>query len=142
MTALQASGPAVYVDSSAFIKLYVSEPESVTCERLLESHSVWLTARHTQVEVRRNLARLLQSRELRYAQVDFGADWDRTHVVELDRATCALAAELAETTGARTMDALHLAGAQRAGGGSLPFLTYDLRQAQIARSLAWTVLGT
>ncbi|MFQ5665989.1 MAG: hypothetical protein ACE5I7_06105 [Candidatus Binatia bacterium] len=30
---------------------------------------------------------------------------------------------------------------ERAGGSALPFLTYDLRQAQAARSLGWTVLG-
>jgi hypothetical protein len=31
--------------------------------------------------------------------------------------------------------------AERAGGSALPFVTYDLRQAQAARSLGWTVLG-
>jgi hypothetical protein len=36
---------------------------------------------------------------------------------------------------------MHLAAAERAGAGSLPFLTYDVRQAQAAGSLGWTVLG-
>jgi predicted nucleic acid-binding protein len=134
-------GSALYVDSSAIVKLYVAEPERATCERLLEAHSDWVTARHSEVEVRRNLARLLQGRPLREARGDFAADWARMHVVELDRATCAVAAELAEVAGARTLDALHLAAAQRTGGGSLPLLTYDIRQAQVARSLGWTVLG-
>jgi predicted nucleic acid-binding protein len=49
---------------------------------------------------------------------------------------------MAEATGARTLDALHLAAAQRIGGGALPFVTADLRQAQIARSLGWVVLGS
>lgn len=42
----------------------------------------------------------------------------------------------------RTLDALHLAVAQRVGGSALAFLTYDLRRAQAARSLGFTVLGT
>lgn len=134
-------GSALYVDSSAIVKLYVDEPDSAACERVLEAHSDWVTARHAEVEVRRNLARLLAGRPLREARDDFAADWARMHVVELDRTTCAVAAELAEVTGARTLDALHLAAAQRAGGGILPLLTYDLRQAQVARSLGWTVLG-
>jgi predicted nucleic acid-binding protein len=41
----------------------------------------------------------------------------------------------------RTLDALHLAAAERAGGGTLVFVTYDIRQAQAARSLGWPVLG-
>lgn len=40
---------------------------------------------------------------------------------------------------ARTLDALHLAAAQRAGVASL--LTFDLRQAQAARNLGLTVVG-
>lgn len=62
-------------------------------------------------------------------------------IVALDEATCELAAEYSEITGVRTLDALHLGAAQRVGGGALPFLTSDLRLAQAARSLGWTVLG-
>jgi predicted nucleic acid-binding protein len=131
----------LYLDSSALLKLYVEEPESESCERLMNADPIWLSARHTEVEVRRNLARLLQGRALTSARDQFTSDWRRTHVLELDATTCGLASDLAEVTGARTLDALHLAAAQRAGGGALPLLTYDLRQAQVARSLGWTVLG-
>jgi predicted nucleic acid-binding protein len=71
----------------------------------------------------------------------FRADWDRMHVVELDIPTCERAGDLAETLHLRTLDALHLAAAERAGAGALSFVTYDLRQAQAARSLGWRVLG-
>jgi predicted nucleic acid-binding protein len=40
------------------------------------------------------------------------------------------------------MDALHLAEAQRLGGPGVPFLTFDLRQAQAARALGLTVVGS
>lgn len=131
----------LYLDASAFLKLYIDEPESAACEQLVNADPPWISARHAEVEVRRTLARALEGRALASARQQFAADWRRTHVVELDRETCGLAAELAEVTGARTLDALHLGAARRAGGGALPFLTYDVRQAQVARSLGWTVLG-
>lgn len=62
-------------------------------------------------------------------------------LVELDALTCDMAADIAEVTGARTLDALHLAAAQRVGGPGLPFLTYDVRQARAARDLGFSVLG-
>ena len=49
-------------------------------------------------------------------------------------------ADIAELTGARTLDALHLAAAQRVGGSAVGFVTFDLRQAQAARILGMTVL--
>jgi len=57
------------------------------------------------------------------------------------RRVCERAGDLAETLGVRTLDAFHLGAAERAGAGALHFLTYDVRQAQAARSLGWTVLG-
>jgi predicted nucleic acid-binding protein len=52
-----------------------------------------------------------------------------------------MAAAIAESTGARTLDALHLAAARRAGGPVVAFLTFDVRQAQAARALGFTVVG-
>jgi hypothetical protein len=45
-------------------------------------------------------------------------------------------------TGARSLDALHLGTAKVVGGGALPFVTFDLRQAQAARALGWFALGS
>ncbi len=61
-------------------------------------------------------------------------------IVELDGVTCEAAADIAELTGARTLDALHLAAARRIGGAAVPFVTFDLRQAQAARILGLAVL--
>ena len=55
---------------------------------------------------------------------------------------CELAVELAEMTGFQTVDALHLGAARAVGGGALPLVTFDLRQAQAARKLDWIVLGS
>ncbi len=132
---------SLYVDTSALLKRYVDEDDSTACERLLVADPSWVTARHTWVEVLRNLGRLLRGPERARVRTVFRADWSRMLVVELDETTCERAGVLAETLQVRTLDALHLAAAERAGAGGLPFLTYDVRQAQAARSLGWTVLG-
>lgn len=128
-----------YVDSSAVVKLYVQEPESQQATKLLAGP--WTAGRHTFVEVRRALAQTLEGDELKKARNRFSTDWTATFVIELDDVTCERAAELAESTGVRTLDALHLAAAEKAGGGELPIVTFDRRLAIAARSLGWTVLG-
>lgn len=132
---------SLYVDSSALLKRYVDEPDSDSAEELLRSDPSLVTARHTIVEVRRNLARLVSHRDLRTVRGAFMHDMEAFAVVELDPVTCEAAASIAEVTHARTLDALHLAAAQRVGGAAIPFLTFDVRQAQAARSLGFTVLG-
>jgi predicted nucleic acid-binding protein len=131
----------LYVDASALLKRYISEPDTRGAQALLLSDPDLTTARHTFVEVRRSLARHLSGTELAAAKRLFDGDWALLAVVELAEAVCWTAAELAESTGVRTLDALHLAAALHAGGGTFPFVTYDARQGQAARALGWTVLG-
>jgi predicted nucleic acid-binding protein len=132
---------SLYVDSSALLKRYIDEPDSEAAEALLRSDPALLTARHTTVEVRRNLARLLDETDAAAARSAFSQDLRVLSIVELDEVTCEMAAGIAEMTGVRTLDALHLAAAQRVGGPAVPFLTFDLRQAQAARSMGLTVVG-
>lgn len=133
---------SLYLDSSAFLKRYIDEDDSQTFHDLLVADPTWISARLTHVEVRRNLARLLSGQDLVSAREQFREDWDRCHVVELDRVLCTAAAEIAELTLVRSLDALHLAAIQRTGPGVLPLVTADRRQAQAARALGWTVLGS
>lgn len=133
---------STYVDASAFLKLYFEEPESPACRELLRSDPDWVTARHTLVEVRRALSRGLKGRELAEAQREFVRNWNRTMIVELTEDVCESAAQIAEASGLRTLDALHLGAAQHIGSGRVTLLTYDVRQAQAARGLGWSVLGT
>lgn len=130
-----------YVDSSALAKLYVREADSDAALSLLNADTEWVTAAHGEIEVRRVLAIRLTPRAAGLAKRRFARDWQRMAVVALDASTCALAADLAEATGARTLDALHLAAAQRAGAPSLRVVTFDVRLAQTARSLGWTTAG-
>lgn len=132
---------SLYADSSALLKRYIDEPDSETAEALLRSDPSLLTARHTIVEVRRNLARLLGESDAGAARTAFAEDMKVFSIIELDEVTCETAAGIAEISGVRTLDALHLAAAQRVGGGAISFLTFDVRQAQAARNLGLTVIG-
>jgi hypothetical protein len=132
---------SLYVDTSALLKRYIEEPESDVCERHLLADPTWITARHTWVEVRRNLARLCAGKALAEVREIFESDWSRFNVVEIDEETCAIAADIAEVTLARTLDALHLAALRRVGASEVPLLTFDVRQARAARELGMKVLG-
>lgn len=129
-----------YVDSSALLKRYVEEPDSERAVELLGSDDVLITGRHTIVEVRRNLARVLGPTAATAARRSFTQDLASFSIIELDPGTCELAATVAEQSGVRTLDALHLGAALRLGT-NLTFLTFDVRQAQAARSLGFAVVG-
>ena len=132
---------SVYVDASALLKVYVEESESVEARRLLVDPTTWTTGRHTIVEVRRNLARVLTGPSLERIRTWFEDHWVDVTVVELNELVCDRAAELAELTGIRTMDALHLAAAAQAGATEgLPIVTFDRGMRVAAHSLGWRVL--
>ena len=132
-----------YVDSSALVKRYVREQDSDVAQRFLLADQDFVTAAVTLVEVRRALALRLGARDkdLGHAVEAFESDWRTMHVIALDDETCRRAADLATTTGARSLDALHLAAAHRAGAPAVRLVTFDVRLAQTARSLGWTVVG-
>jgi predicted nucleic acid-binding protein len=129
-----------YVDTSALLKRYVDESDSDRAVELLAADAQLITGRHTVVEVRRNLVRLLDATSATAARAVFANDLGSFAIVELDAATCELAATVAEQTGVRTLDALHLGAALRLGTG-LTFLTFDARQGHAARDLGFMVAG-
>jgi predicted nucleic acid-binding protein len=133
---------ALYVDTSALLKRYIEEPQSDAAEAYLLADTAWFSGRHTFVEVRRSLARVMSDQDIVRLRQTFENDWRRTTVVELDEVTCRLAVDIAEETGLRTLDALHLGAAMRLGPHAVTFVTFDLRQAQVARQLGFVVLAT
>lgn len=128
----------MYLDSSALVKLYVREPESDEVIEIVAAAEHRATVRLTLVEVRRALARALRGSALAQARAEFALDWEGMHVIDGDAELCERAAELAELTQIKTLDALHLAAAEQSGG---PVLTYHVALARAARSLGWTVVG-
>ena len=130
----------LYVDTSAFMKRYIAERDRDVAERLMASDPVLVTSHLTEVELRRNLTRLLEGEDLLRARRQVQADLDAFALVSLDATTCNEAARLAEQTLCRSLDALHITAARRAGERTV-LLTFDVRQAQAARSAGLTVIG-
>lgn len=130
----------MYVDASALVKLYVDEPGSDEAVELVRTAPEPATARIALVEVRRRLTLEFEGAELAAVREDFDHDWAAFRIVEVDENVCDRAAQIAEATGIRSLDALHLGAADPLREG-VPFLTYDVQQANAARALGWTVLG-
>lgn len=131
----------LYVDTSALLKRYISESDSDVAEQFIAADPILVTCRLTEVELRRNLARLLDGDELLSARRQVQTDLNAFALVSIDSATCNEAAVIAEHTLCRSLDALHVAAARRTGE-STTFLTFDVRQAQAARSVGLVVIGT
>lgn len=131
----------LYVDSSALLKRYVDEHDSDLAEQLLRSDPVLVTSRLTEIEVRRNLTRLIRdTNALDQKRRTLATDLDAFALVVLDAATCNEAARVAEQTLCRSLDAIHIGAAKRAGSATT-LLTFDVRQARAARDVGLSVIG-
>ena len=131
----------LYLDSSALFKRYVAEPGSEIVEPLLFGDAQWVTANHTFVEISINLGRRLGYSALPVAAARFERDWEAIRVVGLDHSLCRRAADIGADHRLQTLDALHLAAAERAGGPELTFVTFDARLAEVARAMGFPVAG-
>lgn len=131
-----------YVDTSALLKRYISEPDSDVADAHLAADPVLVTSWITVVEARRNLSRLLTGADLVDGRRRLMDDLDRFAMISVDQAVCQAAAEIADVVGVRSLDSIHLACAQRLQLRGLTFLTFDLRQAQAARSMGFVVTGS
>ncbi len=130
----------LYVDSSALMKRYLSEQDSEVAVRFIAGDQRRATCHITEVEIRRNLARLLKGEDLIGARRQFQSDLNYFAIINIDSVTCARAASIVEQTQCRSLDALHVAAALLVGK-STTFLTFDIRQAQAARSVGLEVVG-
>ena len=123
------------------MKRYVSEPDSAQAVDLLHADPPWITGQHTFTEVSIALSRRTTLAGYTDAMDAFEADWLRMNVVAIDDHVCRRAARMGAELGVRTLDALHLAAAERAGNRWLPIATFDTRFAEAARRLGFTVMG-
>ena len=130
-----------YVDASALLKRYIAEADSDLAQQLVSADTVLVTSWVTVIEVRRNLARVFSGSALARRREAAEADFDQMALVVCDAAVCVAATAIAETLAVRSLDAVHLASAQRLMIADLSFVTFDLRQGQAARSLGMHVLG-
>jgi predicted nucleic acid-binding protein len=132
-----------YFDTSVLVKRYVKEQGSAAARRLLQRYR-FLSSAVAPVEVVSILSRRRTLGEL--TQRDFVAirsrlRKDRSYwgLVEVGESVLNQAEELAQKTGLRTLNALHLASVltfQAASGLTIPFITADVRQRKAAETLA------
>jgi predicted nucleic acid-binding protein len=126
---------AVYLDASAIVKLAVREPESTALRRYLRSRHPRVSSALARTEVARAL--LDKGEAARKAGRRALADLDLLRVDNrvLDLAGALLPFEL------RTLDAIHLATAQRLGVDLARLCTYDGRMRDAAEELGIAVIA-
>jgi predicted nucleic acid-binding protein len=122
-----------YVDSSALVKLAMSEPESAALRRYLGRRRPLVCSSLARAEVARALISLGQDALRRGEEVLARIDLVRINDRVLRAAGAMLPAEL------RSLDAIHLATAQQFGGELRAVVTYDKRMATAATALGWRV---
>ena len=131
----------LYLDASALLKRYVAEPGSDLIEATMLGDAVWVAGNHGYVEVAIALRRRLDGPALTTGTDRFERDWEAVRVVALDENLCRRAADLGIEQGLRTLDAMHLAAAERAGGSELTFVTFDTRLGDAARAMGFPIAG-
>ena len=124
---------AVYLDSSAIVKLAVLEPESEALRRHLRRRRPLVSSALARTEVLRALlpagAEAVAAGRRVLASLDIVSLNDRV----LDRAATLLPTTL------RSLDAIHLATAARLGSDLSEIVTYDDRMAEAARAVGHRV---
>lgn len=124
---------AVYLDSSALVKLAVQEPESDALRRHLRRRRPWVSSALARAEVLRAL--------LPGGEEALGAGRSvlaRCELVRVNDRVLNIAGTLLPTE-LRSLDAIHLATAERLRGELGELVTYDERQAEAARELGHRV---
>ena len=108
------------------------------CEMTRQSNSPPQESSETMMLVDRLGDDPARTDELRRAIRD---DWERVHVIPVDQRCLERAAELGRTQPVRTVDAVHLAAADRLPK-PLTFITFDPGQIPVAMALGYAVVST
>ena len=141
----------LYLDTSAFLKLYLDEPDSHRVREAIAGSSAASTHLLTYAEMRAGFAqavrmkRLSESERTRHLE-RFEADWRVLAVIAVDEPLVRRAGEFAERFDLRGFDSVHLAAAERvfdSGGrsGSFRFVAFDSDLRAGAAALGMNVLA-
>lgn len=130
------------LDTTALLGRFVSGPHRQVVVDAMAADPVWCASALALAEalplVDRATDNPVDRDRLRRAIRD---DWERTHVVPVDAICLDRAAELAREQPLRTVDALHLAAADRLPP-PVTFVTFDPRQIPVALALGFDVVST
>ena len=129
----------VALDSSALLKRSLSEPGHDLVNQYLQADSVWCASVLARTEVQLALHRVASGpTEQQRLWSAFREDWGRVAVVPIDERCLARAVEIGATFQLGTVDALHLAAADRLPQ-PLTYLTFDSHQIPAALGLGFEV---
>lgn len=120
---------AVYLDSSALVKLVVREVDSAALRRYLRRQTRWVSCALARVEVVRAVRPHGPEAVARARAV-----LQRIDLLQLDDSLLDAAAALDAVT-LRSLDAIHLAAARELRGELSAIVTYDARMANAAAAL-------
>ena len=130
------------LDTSALIGRYLSGPHRGTVLGAMGADHDWCASALALAEALGLVDRVCDipsdSDRVRRGLRD---DWERIHVVPVDQACLDRAAELTRSQPLRTVDALHLAAADRLPR-PVTFVTFDPRQIPVALALGFDVAST
>ena len=129
----EAPARAVYLDSSAIVKLVVREPQTEALLTFLEPWQMRVTSALARVEVVRAVRRHGHSATTRAAALLDGLSLLALDDALLDDAAAIDANEL------RSLDAIHIASAQQLERELAALVSYDERMLAAARSLGLPV---
>ena len=124
---------AIYLDSSAIVKLIVREPESAALRRYLRRRRPLVSSALARTEVARALLPLGSHAVARGQEVLSRLDLARVNDRVLTAAGSLLPYDI------RSLDAIHLATAQGLGADLARVVTYDERMSRAARALGLAV---
>ncbi|MGH9170575.1 MAG: type II toxin-antitoxin system VapC family toxin [Acidimicrobiales bacterium] len=128
------SGRYAYLDTSAFVKLVVTEPESAALLRSMRRWPALVSCTLLRAEAIRALNRSGHRDQVGVARRLFGA----VHLLQVDEPLLDRAGELSPEM-LRTLDAVHLAAALSLGSELAVLVTYDQRLAGAARAMGLEV---
>jgi uncharacterized protein len=129
------------IDPSALVKRYLREPGRDLVITTMEQDPDWCASALTRTEVLIALHRsAISRRQQQSLWATFRDDWDAMVVVPVDDRCLGRAVEIGAGFGIRTVDAIHLAAADR-----LPrptsYLTFDRQQIPAAAALGFEVVS-
>jgi predicted nucleic acid-binding protein len=137
----------VYLDTSALVKLYASEPGSAQTRRVVVEADRIASSLLAYAETRAALARKYRIEQIGAAafersKADFESDWTGFVIMPVDPDTVRSAGEFAEQFGLRAYDAVHLAAANslsRETMSRVRFMCFDDALNRAAASLGLVI---
>lgn len=138
----------VYLDTSAYVKLYVAEPGADQVRNVRAQASAICCHLIGYAELRATLAKAVREKRLTREGLakqiqSMEADWSSTQVVNVTEGLIRRAGDLAQHHGLRGYDSVHLAAAetvwQALPGVDFRFVAFDARLVEAAEKLGMRV---